>query len=129
MSVRVEEEAQRMISSHHITSGHLGPICGLLPCTADIFFLLRCDKNYLFCSDDKAAVAGRAERDSTRAADLRAAMLRWQEADKSGEIPQSWQARVAALPPSLFWPHLDATSCKPGKPSPLGSQDLNPHDT
>lgn len=47
--------------------------------------------------------------------------MRLQEVDKSSEIPQSWQARVAALPPSSspIWT-LQVTARLP-----LGSQDLN----
>lgn len=100
-------------STQQENSGILCPILQLLPCTA---FFICSDKIICFGAGDKAAVAGRAEQDTTSAPDLRDATLRPQEADKSGEIPQSWQARAAACTPSLLWPPSGCYKGKPGSP-------------
>lgn len=102
-------------------SGRLCPILQLLLCTA---FFICSDKIICLGADDKAAVAGRAEQDTTSAPDLRDATLRPQEADNSGEIPQSWQARAAACTHSL--PPLAPIWMLQGEARlPLGSQDLS----
>lgn len=78
-------------------------------CHAQHTFLHTVVRIFFFWRNNKAAVAGRAKQDTTRAPVLRVATLWSQEAAKSSEMGMGLEG-TCCCPPSVLCTHVDAAS-------------------